>query len=438
MTSPLLRSMSWLTIVFGIERVAGLVQTVLIARALGITDYGIYGLLFGTIGLVASLAALQMGMTATVFVARYKEHEKAKAAFVITFVRRFGFAMALGFLACTLPFARYIGDWLVGPTTPVAAVIAGCVMVGASLISGMQDGIVEGFEDFRAVAISRAVVSFITVSAIYPAAVAFGLVGAMCVVLGGVAIKYAYVSRVVARHVLANRLPARGTGLRAIDLIWSFGLPSMLVSLLVGVVGWIGSVVISHEPKGFDSLAVVNTGLQWRGPILLLASVVGTVAIPAISRHVQSGDHAAIRVLKRHMLLYTGGLALALAIVLAAGAPILLAIYGREFRGGHLVFAILVLSTAPQVVAGVYCQHFLAKAQVWRMLGLHLWLVIPMAGSYVLLIPRFHSLGFAIANVIGWCVFAAALGLRREDNAEVETITPSELAIDPRGTESAI
>ena len=107
----LLRNMSWLTLVSGVERVAGLLQTVLLARALGITNYGIYGLIFGTIGLVASLAAMQLATTATVFVARYRELEKEKAAFVLTFVSRFGYGVALLFLLCTLPFSSFISDW---------------------------------------------------------------------------------------------------------------------------------------------------------------------------------------------------------------------------------------------------------------------------------------------------------------------------------------
>ena len=72
----LLKNMSWLTLVSGVERVAAVLQTVLVARALGITDYGVYGLIFGTIGLAASITGLQLGLTATVFVARYRDSEK--------------------------------------------------------------------------------------------------------------------------------------------------------------------------------------------------------------------------------------------------------------------------------------------------------------------------------------------------------------------------
>jgi hypothetical protein len=53
-----------------------------------VTDYGVYGLLVGTVGLAASVAGLQMGLTATVFIARYRTHDKAKARFAIQFANR--------------------------------------------------------------------------------------------------------------------------------------------------------------------------------------------------------------------------------------------------------------------------------------------------------------------------------------------------------------
>src|SRR5688572_28811509 len=84
----------WFTALSGSERVIALVQTVLISNALGITEYGVYGLLISTIGTAASVVALQMGLTATVFVARYRETDKAKAAGVIAVVDRFGWIVA--------------------------------------------------------------------------------------------------------------------------------------------------------------------------------------------------------------------------------------------------------------------------------------------------------------------------------------------------------
>jgi O-antigen/teichoic acid export membrane protein len=407
----LLKNMSWLTLISGVERVAAVLQTVLVARALGMTDYGIYGLIFGTIGLAASVAGLQMGLTATVFVARYRDAEKGKAAFVIAFANRFGFGVALLFLLCTIPFAGAISAWLVGPSLPEMATIAGCLLVVISIISGVQDGIIQGFEEFRSIALARLVTTAVTLACIYPAGIAFGLLGVMAVVLVGLIVKYALLSRKLAWHVRRNGLPAEGSGLFAKDLILGFIFPSMLVSLLVGTIGWSGTFVLSRQVDGFDALAVVNTGLQWRGPIFLLASVISGAAIPAISRHYQRMDHTAIQGMHRTMLLFNAGFALLVSVALAALSPLILLLYGPGFSDGAFVFSLVVVSSVPQVIAGVYLQHLVAKGQMWQQLLLHLWLVVPLSLGYATMVPRFHGVGFAITHLFAWSIFAVALAL---------------------------
>lgn len=405
----LLKNMSWLTMVSGVERIAAVLQTVLIARALGITEYGVYGLIFGTIGLASSVTGLQMGLTATVFVARYRETEKSKAAFVISFVNRFALAGALLFLLCTIPFAGPIAAWLIGPLGSELAIIAGCLLVAFSILSGAQDGIIQGFEDFRSIAFARLATTVVTLVCIYPASVEFGLLGAMAIVLLGILVKYVLLTRRLGWHRRENGLPKTGDGLRVRDLLWGFSFPSMLVSLLVGAVGWSGTFVLSRQELGFDALAIVNTGLQWRGPIFLLTAAISSVAIPAISRHYQVANHEAIRGMHQKVLLFNGGFALLVSVALIALAPLILLAYGPGFEGGVLVFSIVTASAVPQVIANVYLQHLVAKGQMWQQLFLHLWLVIPLAVGFIAIIPRFHGEGFAFVNFLAWSIFAAAV-----------------------------
>jgi len=418
----LLASMSWLTVVSGVERFAAVVQTVLVAQALGITAYGVYGLIFGTVGLVASTAGLQMGLTATVFVARYRQTEKAKAAYVISFATRFGLAIALGFLVCTLPFSAPLSAWLLGSVPSAqAGVVAGCLLVALSVVSGVQDGIIQGFEDFRSAALARLSTTLITVLLVYPAGLQFGLVGVLAVGLTGPLVKIVYLSRRQLAHRRMCGLPDAGGGLVARDLLCSFSIPSVLVSLLVGVIGWSGSLVLSWQVNGFDGVAIVNTGLHWRGPILMMASVVSTVAVPAISRHYQQIDHSAINRMLRRMIAFNGVFALLVSLALIAASPLILALYGRDFAGGTVVFGLLVLSSLPQVIAGVYMQNLVAKGRMWQQLWLHFWLVIPLGAGYFTMVPRFHSIGFAVTYLVGWSTFAVALAMFSRIDEELLT-----------------
>jgi O-antigen/teichoic acid export membrane protein len=400
------------------------VQTVLVARAVGVTEYGVYGLLVGTVGLAASVAGLQMGLTATVFVARHRLHEKAKAAFAIRFAIRFALGVGAVLLFASLPCAELIARWLIGNPDAAPAVAAACVLTVLALVSGVQEGVVQGFEDFRTVALIRLAAAAATVVPIYPAGVAFGLPGVLTTVVSGALLKSWLLRRSQTRNERSAGLPARGDGIDVRSMLWGFSVPSMLASLLTGFVGWWGTVALSRAPAGFEGVAIATTGIQWRGPILVVASAVSTVAIPMLSRQHAQGDRVAARALQRLLMLWNGGGAALVAVLVALLSRPILSVYGPEFAGGAVVFGTLVVSSVPQVVAGLYLQQLVAQGRMWHQLWMYLWLVVPMAVGYLLAIPRWGVAGFSVTTLIAWSVLAAALALLRREPLGRESATP--------------
>jgi O-antigen/teichoic acid export membrane protein len=406
------RNVSWLTLASVLERLAALLQAVLVARALGVTGYGIYGLLVGTIGLAASIAGLQMGLTATVFIARYRTHEKARASHALRFANRFAAGVGVVFLLAALPFSERIAIWLLKTPDATHAVAAACLLTVFSIVSGVQDGIIQGFEDFRSVALARLATTLLTLLPIHAAGVHFGVVGVLAVVLAGSVLKWLVLRM---RQTILSRqagLPSRGEGIQARAMLWGFSVPSMLASLLTGTVGWAGTVALSRGALGFDTVALVTAGAQWCGPILLLSASVSTVAVPMLSRQHEVGDLRAMRDTHRLLLVWNGaGAVLAAGMIVALARPIL-GLYGQEFRGGAAIFSLLVASSIPQVIAVLYLQQLVAQGRMWLQLRMYLWLVVPMSVGYLAAIPIWGGAGFAMTNLIAWSILAAALAFR--------------------------
>lgn len=399
----------YLTGITGVERVAALVQTVLIARTLGITEYGIYGLLFSTIGFVASVMGLQMGLTATVFVARYREHEKAKAGAVIRYVTLFVALMSAAFLIVTLPFAVPLSHWLLKSSGYAFALAIGCLFVVGSLMSGIQDGVAEGFEDFRAVAIARLVGTVLSLAAIYPAAILYGLDGVLVALLAGTVVKYAILAVVIARHRRGEHIPRRSGhgehGISFFKLIRDFSLPSMLVNLLTGAVMWTGMYLLSRQAAGFAAVAIVNVGLQWRGPILLVTGALGRVAVPVFSRHEGAADAAGSQRFKRKLMRLNAVAVVAVVVVLLAASHLILSLYGKDFHAGTWVFAILVVATIPKVLADVHMQDLVGHGRMWRQLTLYLPLIATALVGFLALIPTLGGVGYALTMLAAASIF---------------------------------
>lgn len=403
------RNAAWLTSLAAFERVMAVIQTILVSQAFGITEYGVYGLLFGTIGFVASLVGLQMGLTATVYVSKYRETEKPKAAAVISVVGRFGWVAALAFVVLTVPFSRTLAEFLVGSSHYQVAVMVGILYVGAIILSGVQDGVAQGFEMFVGLAKLKIVVSALVLAAIYPVAMRFGLDGVLVVILGGVIVKYAVLKRAVTRRRIDTGIPDSGSGVSFRSLIGDFALPSMVVTLLLGLVTWLGMFLLSKQSGGFDHVAIANTGLQWRGPVLLLTASFGGVAVPAFSRLASAGDGAGSRRLLRNLLLVNGAIAMVTALGMAAASGLIMAAYGSGFEQGRLAFCLIVFSTVPMVIAGVYINELVGSARMWRQLWLHLPSLMALSISLAVLVPRYQSVGYGTALLIGAIVLLIQL-----------------------------
>ncbi len=399
------RNALWYTGLTGFQRVAAMVQTILIARALGITEYGVYGLLFGTIGLIASTAGLQMGLTATVFVARYKQNAQAKAAAVITVVSRFGWIVAAAALLLALPFTEEISEFLLGSSSYRLAVLLGTAFVGASIVSGIQDGVAQGFEMFGPVARVNAASALLVLISILPAAHFLGLTGVLLVTLGGVVLKFAVLNGMIRRKRLDLSIPKEGSGVSFRALVSAFALPSMLVSLGLGAVTWYGMFMLSRQGSGFEGVAIVNAGLQWRGPVLLFLSAISTVAVPRFSRLHAAGDGQQSFHLRQRLALLSFVIATAVGLVVIAGGGVILGFYGAGFSSGRMAFNLIVLSTIPMVVANVYMQALVGAGRMWRQLWLHCPFILVMGVSFILLVPRYKDLGYSIALLAAAVVF---------------------------------
>ena len=399
--SDLSRNAMWFTSLSGVERVMAVGQTVLISRAVGITEYGVYGLLFGTIGFVASIVGFQMGLTATVYVSKYRGAEKSKAAAVISVVNRFAWLSAVAFVAVVAPFSGVIAEGLVNSSRYTVAVLLGIIFVGSTILSGVQDGVARGFEIFSAIAKLKIVAAVLVLASIYPVALAFGLNGVLCSILGGLVLKYVVLQRLIRSSRIDAGIPDAGEGVSFRSLIGNFALPSMAVSLLLGVVTWLGMFVLSKQQGGFDEVAIVNAGLQWRGPVLLLATSLGGVAVPAFSRLSGAGDAGGSRRLRRILSLVNFLMAAAVAVLVTAGSGVIMSIYGEGFQAGRIAFCLIVVSTVPMVVANVYVQELVGAARMWRQLWLHCPFLITLSLCFAFLVPRYHALGYGASLLIG-------------------------------------
>ena len=410
--SKLIVDATLLTATSGIDRIVAVAQAVFVARILGAHDFGIYGFLVTTVGFIASLVGLQLGLTGTVFVARYRRTRPFEAGATVYLAERTAWAMCITFVIVVgLGFDEIESHLFAHETGHGWAIAMGALLVITSVISGVQEGVVQGFEDFRSTVNARLVAMFVTLLAVFPLTLQFGVEGAMGAVLIGAVSKYFVLERVKLKHLVREGIVVAQGGVRIGDLLFGFALPSMLISLLVGVVTWTGAYLVTRNVEGFVGAAFVAIAMQWRTPIILAGSALGAVLVPGVSGGVGASTG--------QMPVDTHGKALALmavasglvAISIVGCSAWIAGWYGVDAAMLEATFTIVVLAAVPTALANVALGRMVGEGRQWTVLALHVPYAVVTLWATMSLVPAAGPVGYALAQALGAALLlGAALG----------------------------
>jgi O-antigen/teichoic acid export membrane protein len=382
------------------ERAMGLMQSILIARVLGIEDYGRYGLLFVTIGWISSVVGLQLGLTATVEVARHRYSNSVRALAVVRLAEIMTLATVLLVAAAIWLHPETFGVALMGAAGDKEIVLLAGLIGALGVFTGIQESVVQGYEDFKALAIVRV----IGAGAALVLVIAFGRSGGLSAVIlalvFGAALRFVLVLAVKEFWLLRHGThPSWQHVWQARDVLWSFSLPSVLASAVSGGVLWYGMVLLAGVKDGFQDIAVVTVGNQWRGVLLLGTSMLSSVAIPMLTRLNQQGDGAKMLQLHGYNLKANLVFTMVAAVVVGAAWQPILRAYGSEFRQGWPVFVVLVATAIPAAYANVLLQYLVSQGRMWRQLAYYLLSSAGLLVAYRLAIGAWGPLGFAAATL---------------------------------------
>lgn len=331
--------LAWSVGAVAAERLIAVAQAFYVARLLGIEDFGKYGLVFLTVGLMSSLIGLQLGLTAAVNIARLRTTDAPRAAAVMRLCEFVslglaGVSFALVFLAPAAAAKLLLGD----PGGADVVVAAGAI-AALSVLAGVEEGVLQGLEQFRGLALLRTGMAMTALIFLVLLARGGDLNSVIYALTAATALRT--LAFVAVKETTARRLGLKTTAhlLRASwGVLISFSLPAMLGSLLSGSVNWLGVYFVSQAENGFREVAVLTAGQQWRGLALYLASIAAGVAIPIMSRLSGAGDTTSVRQIHAANLAASAGGAILFVAALGIASGTVLNLYGPEFVSGRLAF----------------------------------------------------------------------------------------------------
>lgn len=387
-----------------IARGLGLVSAILVARMLGKSGFGELGIIQSTVGLFSVFAGLGLGLTATKFVAEFREKDPPKAGRIIAFST---WIAILSGAILTLLFI-FAAPWL-SANTLAAPHLVGLLRLSALLIAfgalnGTQTGALAGFEAFRTIARVNLWSGLATFPLMVMGTAFAGLQGAVWGLVGGLV-----VNCILNRFALQREMDRAGirsslVGAREeLPLLWRFSFPALLGSMLVGPVTWLCYAMLVNQPGGYAEMGVFNAANQWFTLLMFLPGVLQQASLPMLSERIGQGDlDRATRILFASIKVSIG-VVFPLVVVGSIASPLIMSLYGTGFNEDWLTL-VIVLATAGilavQSPIGVFLQ---ASERMWLATATSLaWAVTFLIASYAL--TPIGALGLAVARAIAYGV----------------------------------
>lgn len=362
----LARGMFWNLSGTLISRFLALCASIFVSRMLGMQGFGELGIIQSTVGMLGVFAGFGLGVTATKFVAEYRNVNPEKAGRIMALSVLFAAITGVVMTLLLLLSAPWIAtETLAAPElSSLLQISAGLLFLSA--LNGAQNGALAGFEDFRSIALVNllgGVSSFpLMVGGVYLA----GLPGAVWGLVASMG-----VNCILSFYALHKK--ARSTGvhfqyrgsLQEFSVIHSFSLPSALAGMMVGPVYWACNALLVNQPGGYEQLGMFNAANQWFAVMLFLPVVLAQVALPVLSEQMGQGNKKQSWRVTILSIKVSTLVVIPLLIVLSLGSPWLMALYGPGFGDGWPILIVVLVTAGLVTILTPMGQLLVAGNRLW-------------------------------------------------------------------------
>lgn len=391
--------------------------SLVVSNLIGKTGFGEFSMVYTTMMTAAGIAQVATGVTATKYVAEFRDVEKDRAGRIIalcSLVSLIGGGLALLIVVVGAP-------WLAAH--PLSAPhIANELTMGAgflffTVLNGYQQGALVGLEAYRRLAwisMGHAVIHVIGVAlSVY----IWGLMGAVGAIAASAAVRW-----YLFRHALHREARARGIVVcyRQVCservILRRFALPAAIAGISSMPAIWFANAFLVQQPAGYAQLGLFSSANNLKNLVLFLPALTNQVGQALLNNKRGNLDQDGyIKVFWANAAAITGLLLVAMTIVAVSGQQ-LLRLYGPEFADAYPILVVLLLAAFLEGMATASYQLVQSQERMWwSLIGIalprDLVLVVAAYGLTVHYAGLGLAWGFALSAAVG--LIATVIAARR-------------------------
>ena len=341
------QGMGWSLIGAVAVRLGALINSVIIARQLGIEDFGRYGIVQSTLGTIGFFAGLGMGLVTTKHIAELIATDRDRAARILSMALTASVVSGLSVGMIFLIAAPWICRSVLGDSNLQHVLRLATPLIALSTINGVQTAALSGFQAFRAIAKINILVAVLMVPTLTVGALTGGLTGACIglVIVNAVSCLMTHMALRAETRRAELGFSLRGA-LKESKLLYSFALPAFLAGALVEPIHWFCATILINQPEGFRKIGAYYAALQWGNALIFLPSLLGQVVFPLLSEAFGRGDRAKVAKLLAVAMLVNGLISLVFLLGLGAGSHLIMGLYGEQVAAHWLTFVVVIGTAA--------------------------------------------------------------------------------------------
>lgn len=398
------RGVTWSLVGNSCAHVAKLIGSIVLARLLGQVGFGEIGVIISTVSLFGVFAGMGFGTTATKYVADLKDHDAERTGHIIGFLLKIGWTAGAVMSFIVFLLAPAISNSILNAPHLSEGLRIGGVLLLLNVLNGIQIGSLAGLESFRAIAILNIIEGVLGLAMGAVGAKLWGVIGAIGGYSGSAAILYLVSQIALARScrqhgiVISYRKAHAEWG-----LVWSFGLPALLVLASTQPFTWATRVILAGQPDGYAQLGLLNAAFNWGSVLLFLPRQISRPALPILANlHGQNSVQSFTRLFSISFLL-TQGFAVLIAIPILVLSPLIMRSYGDSFVPGTPVMIVMVLANTISAGTLSFRDTIASSGRMWaQFLHSVIWGTVLIISAIVLV--GLGALGVSWAFLIAYSV----------------------------------
>lgn len=373
---------------------------VLVARILGKSAYGEFGVVRSTVDMFTTFAGFGLGLTATKHVAEFRFKDHAKTGRIISLSLLFA-AFSGGLIALLLvAFGPWLSVRTLNAPHLAPALQIGGVMLFASALNGAQNGALAGFEAYRSIARINILCGVIAFPLFWACANQWGLYGVLWAHAANLCLISILNHLTLRKTAKAADIPLKWKSCwREFPVICSFSLPVVISGIIVSSVRWAGNAMLVNQTDGYSQMGLFSAALIIQTTLQFASSTVGNPLLSMLSNLGQNTPAG----LARFNMLVSWGMGVSVALPLFCFPEIAELLLGKDYRGPtfHHTLALILLCTCIIMYKEGLSRILAARNLMWwGFLSNSVWACILLISAHYFV--RYGGPGLAFCYVVAY------------------------------------